>query len=156
MKSIVLIILTLAVPMTFADDTSDILALYQDWRNAVEAASIRDYVSVLAEDVRLIPPGAEPIDSAASYAAFLEPVFASADYRIEVIAPAEISVVDDIAVAEYAYIIHLTMKESASEITEPGALTASRTHARYFDVLKKDPTGNWKIWRHTWQNVETE
>ena len=33
------------------------------------------------------------------------------------------------------------------------ALTASRTDARYFDVLKQNQHGQWKVWRHTWQTM---
>ncbi len=154
MKTALTILVALVAPLamtTKADDKTAINQLYQDWRDAVHGADIKAYVSVLADDVRLIPPGADPIDSASEYAAFLEPVFLSANYRIEVVAQPVIDVVDDIAVAEYSYTIHLEMKEDAPDINEPGALTASVTHARYFDVLKKDDTGNWKVWRHTWQ-----
>ena len=64
-------------------------------------------------------------------------------------------VVGDMAVAEYEYLIHLDMKESAEAISEPGALTASKTQSRYFDVLLKGEDGQWKVWRHTWQVVSS-
>jgi ketosteroid isomerase-like protein len=60
-------------------------------------------------------------------------------------------VVGDVAIAEYDYTIHLTRKDSAVGVTAAGALTADSTSSRYFDVLRKDEAGEWRIWRHTWQ-----
>lgn len=130
-------------------DIREIEALYATWRDAVETADIPKYVSVLHPYVRLLPPGAAAIVGATNYGRFLEPVFAAADYRIEVIAPHEIEVLGDFAVAEYAYVIHLEMKADTEGIGEPGALTDARTAARYFDVLKK-VDGRWLVWRHLW------
>lgn len=132
-------------------DIAAIDALYATWRVAVETGDIPKYVSVLHPDVRLLPPGAPAIVGAAHYGRFLEPVFANADYRIEVIEPHSIEVVGDLAVAEYVYVIHLDMKAEAEGISEPGALTDARTVARYFDVLKK-VEGQWRVWRHFWQD----
>lgn len=132
-------------------DIREIEALYATWREAVETADIPQYVSVLHPDVRLLPPGAAAIIGAANYGRFLEPVFAAADYRIEVIEPHVIEVLGDLAVAEYAYVIHLDMKAEAAGISEPGALTDERTAARYFDVLKK-VDGHWRVWRHLWND----
>ena len=60
-------------------------------------------------------------------------------------------VIDYIAVAEYEYVIHLDLKDASQGITEAGALTESRTEARYFDVLRKNEAGEFRVWRHTWQ-----
>lgn len=135
------------------DAEQEIDALYADWRRAVENADIPGYVAVLHPDVRLFPPGARAVAGADSYAAFLEPVFAAATYRIEVAQMPIIEVLGDLAVAEYEYIIHLTMKDDAAGITEPGALTANRSRGRYFDVLRKTDGGQWGVWRHTWRAV---
>jgi ketosteroid isomerase-like protein len=135
-----------------AGDLRQIEALYASWREAVETGNIAQYVAVLHPQVRLLPPGAEAIVSAAGYGRFLEPVFASADYRIEVIRPPQFEILGDVAVAEYEYVIHLTLKDPGSGITEPGALTAERTAARYFDVLRRLPDGQWRVWRHMWHD----
>lgn len=134
------------------DDVRAIEALYAAWRDAVERADIPAYVSVLDPDVRLLPPGADPIVGAANYAGFLEPVFAAADYRIEVLRPPQVEVAGDMAVAEYEYVIHLALKDAGTGVTEPGALTAERTAARYFDVLRRQDDGSWGVWRHLWQD----
>lgn len=133
------------------DEVKQIERLYEQWREAVATADIPSYVAVLDPDVRLIPPGADVIEGAAHYAQFLTPVFEAATYRIEVITPPKVEVLDDIAVAEYEYVIHLKLKNPAQGVTEAGALTASRTVARYFDVLRKSESGEFRVWRHTWQ-----
>ena len=133
------------------NEIKQIERLYEQWREAVASADIPSYIAVLDPDVRLIPPGAEVIAGAAHYAQFLGPVFEAATYRIEVVSPPMVEVIDDIAVAEYEYVIHLDLKDASQGITEAGALTESRTEARYFDVLRKNEAGEFRVWRHTWQ-----
>jgi uncharacterized protein (TIGR02246 family) len=135
-----------------ATEEAAIQKLYADWRVAVERGDIPAYIGVLHPDVRLFPPGAAPIVGAAGYGEFLVPVFASATYRIDVEKLQEVRVMGDIAVAEYEYIINIDLKDPDSAITQPGALTAARSRARYFDVLRKQTDGQWGIWRHLWQD----
>ena len=92
----------------------------------------------------------------AGYGEFLVPVFASATYRIEVEELQEVQVMGDTAIAEYEYVIHIDLKDPDSAITQPGALTAARNRARYFDVLRKQADGRWGIWRHLWQDLPLE
>lgn len=127
--------------------------LYADWRTAVENADIPGYLAVLHPDVQLYPPGAAPIIGSAGYGDFLIPVFASATYRIDIIKLQQVQVMGDTAIAEYEYIINIDLKDPDSAITQPGALTAARNHARYFDVLRKQADGRWGIWRHLWQDM---
>ena len=101
-----------------------------------------------------MPPGAPAIDGAERYAGFLQPVFATAAYRIEVISLPQIVVLGDAAVAEYDYVIHLSLKNPDVGITEQGALSSQRTRSRYFDVLRKKDDGEWAVWRHTWSVFE--
>lgn len=146
----------LCAGVALADTESDIAAidgLYASWREAVESADIPAYVEVLHEDVRLLPPGAEPIVGADSYARFLKPVFAAADYRIEVVRSPVIEVYGDVALAEYEYVIHLELKNEEEGVQQPGALTAERTSARYIDVLRRDAAGRWAVYRHAWQDT---
>jgi ketosteroid isomerase-like protein len=157
MRQFYLLLFLVLSSSSFADSTTDadvaeIEALYETWREAVATGDIPKYLSVVDPTVRMIPPGADVIDSAASYEKFLQPVFEAATYRIEVDRYARIDVFGDHAVAEYDYTIHLSLKNPDQQVTEPGALTASVTQARYFDVLRKNPEGRWKVWRHTWQN----
>ncbi|MFK7912324.1 MAG: nuclear transport factor 2 family protein [Pseudomonadales bacterium] len=124
---------------------------YALWRTAVETADIPSYVSVLHPDVRMFPPGAPVVAGSGSYASFLGPVFATATYRIEVTKMPAIEVFGDLAMVEYEYIIHLTLKDAETGVSEPGALTANRTRSQYFDVLRKNDAGKWGVWRHTWR-----
>jgi len=137
-----------------AAETARIEQLYAEYRDAVEAGSIAGYLDVLHPQVRLLPPGADAIDGAERYAGFLEPVFATATYDIEVVSLPNVHVVGDMAVAEYDYVIHITLKDPDTGITQEGALTAQRTRSRYFDVLRKKADGDWAIWRHTWSVIE--
>jgi len=138
-------------PATRAADERTIEALYADYRRAVEEGDLEGYQRVLHPEVRLMPPGAPAIDTAERYGQFLQPVFATATYRIQVDRAPEVTVLGDVAVAEYDYTIHLTRKDPGVGVTEPGALTADVTSSRYFDVLRRDAAGAWRIWRHSWQ-----
>lgn len=142
---------TRSMPTSGLDDERQIRALYAAWRDAVESSSIDGYLSVLHADVRLLPPGAAAIQGRENYRAFLQPVFATATYSIEIDRDQDVEVVGDTAVAEYEYTIELNLKDPDVGIDQPGALTAQRTSARYFDVLLKDSNGAWKVWRHSWQ-----
>ena len=157
MRHLCLVLLIIFSSSSFADsstdaDVAEILDLYVTWREAVATADIPRYVSILDPEVRLIPPGAEVVDTAVNYEKFLQPVFKDATYRIQVDRYARVDVVGDYAVAEYDYTIYMTLKDTDQQITEPGALKASVNSARFFDVLRKNSEGRWKVWRHTWQN----
>lgn len=134
------------------DDAQAIESLYADWRVAVGNGDIPAYIQVLDADVRLLPPGATAIVGANTYAAFLEPVFESATYKIEVVKPPSVEVLGELAIAEYEYVIHLDLKDPQQGVSEPGALTASRSQLQYFDVLRRQPGGDWRVWRHTWRD----
>jgi len=152
----VLLTAGLAYQKALAEPTSDleaIEALYADWRQAVATADIPAYVAVLHEDVRLLPPGADPIVGSVNYGRFLVPVFEAADYRIEVLRPPVIEVLGDVALAEYDYVIHLQLKDTTVGVAQAGALTAERTAARYVDVLRRNATGQWAVYRHAWQDL---
>ena len=129
----------------------EIEALYAKWRTAVESSDIAGYVGVLDPEVRLLPPGGPAIDGAANYGDFLKPVFAAATYDITVDVTPEILVWGDTAIVQYDYTIDLNRKDPDVGVDEPGALTASRTSARYFDVVRKRADGTWRVWRHSWQ-----
>ena len=133
------------------EEVKEIEGLYAGWRAAVEASDIAGYLNVLDPEVRLLPPGAPGIDGAANYGEFLKPVFAVATYDITVDVLPEIEVWGDTAIAQYEYTIDLNRKNPEVGVDEPGALTASRTSARYFDVLRRGADGQWRVWRHSWQ-----
>ena len=133
-----------------ADEVARIEALFSSWRAAVEASDIPGYLAVLDPEVRMLPPGGPHVDGIDAYGTFLGPVFATARYEIRIDRPAEIHVSGDVAVAQYEYTIDLIRLDSGVEVAE-GALTAASTSARYFDVLRKNPAGEWRVWRHSWQ-----
>lgn len=134
-----------------ASERSKIETLYAEYRVAVETSSLAGYLRVLHPEVRLLPPGAPAIDTAKRYGEFLAGVFGAATYRVEVLRAPEVSVLGDVAVAEYDYTIHLTRKDPSVGVTARGALTEDATTSRYLDVLRRDADGAWRIWRHSWQ-----
>ena len=137
---------------TSASETREILDLYKTWVAAVEEGDIESYVSVLHEDVKLMPPTSEPFEGKEKYKEFLKPVFTSADYEIEVKVEPSVEFLGDVAIAEYEYLIYLKLKEGQSEIDQPGALQATRSHNAYFDVLIRNSKGKWVVYRHTWRD----
>jgi len=130
--------------------TAAIEQVYARWRTAVENADIPAYVDALHPEIRMFPPGAPVVAGSNSYASFLGPVFEAANYKIEVTQMPQVTLMGELAIAEYEYIIHLDLKDKNVGVTEPGALTANRTRTRYVDVLRKTPAGKWGVWRHTW------
>ena len=155
-QKILVALVTCAVcaPALANDDVQAIQALYQDYREAVEASSIDGYIAILDDEVRMLPPGAPAIQGAAAYRDFLAPVFATATYEIEIIEPPRVDLVGEgVAVSEYVYIVVLTLKDEDVGISEPGALTENRTTSRYFDVLRRNEDGAWRVWRHSWQTL---
>jgi hypothetical protein len=71
-----------------AESTSEkqkISDLFGDWQKAVNTSNVTDIIAVLDPEIRLIPPGADVVDSAASYEAFLGPVFEYATYLLGLI-----------------------------------------------------------------------
>ena len=99
-----------------------------------------------------MPPGSPPFEGKEKYKEFLKPVFASADYEIDVKVEPSVDILGDGAIAEYEYVIYLKLKEGQSEIDQLGALQASRTHNAYFDVLIRNSKGKWVVYRHTWRD----
>ena len=153
MRIITLIIsLFLFSASTSAGETREILDLYKTWVVAVEEGDIESYVSVLHEDVKLMPPTSEPFEGKERYKEFLKPVFTSADYEIDVKVEPSVEFLGDVAIAEYEYVIYLKLKEGQSEIDQPGALQATRNHNAYFDVLIRNSKGRWVVYRHTWRD----
>ena len=153
MRIITLIIsLFFLTASTSASETREILDLYKTWVAAVEEGNIESYVSVLHEDVKLMPPTSEPFEGKEKYKEFLKPVFTSADYEIDVKVEPSVEFLGDVAIAEYEYVIYLNLKEGQSEIDQPGALQATRNHNAYFDVLIRNSKGKWVVYRHTWRD----
>ena len=137
---------------TIGDEIQEITNLYRTWIVAVEQGDIESYVSVLHEDVKLMPPASPPFEGKEKYKKFLKPVFASADYEIDVKVEPSVDILGDVAIAEYEYVIYLKLKEGQEAINQPGAIQASRSHNAYFDVLIKNSQGKWSVFRHTWRD----
>ena len=137
---------------TIGDEIQEITNLYRTWVVAVEKGDIESYASVLHEDVKLMPPASQPFEGKEKYKEFLKPVFASADYEIDVKVKPSVEIFGNVAIAEYEYVVHVRLKEGREAINQLGALQASRNHNAYFDVLIKTSEGKWSVYRHTWRD----
>ena len=93
------------------------------------------------------PPDAEPVRGADNYRAFLQPVFVNDTFRIEAVAPSEIVVDGDLAYARYDYIIHRSPK---------GTDETFSTLRKYLDVLRRQPDGSWRVYKHVWNYNEPD
>jgi len=131
-------------------DIDAIQALYAAWREAVQTGSIPGYLACLDDDIRMMAPSAADVYGIDNYAAFLEPVFDNASYRIEQRGPVHVEVMGDTAIARYDYIIHVTM--TGDDIASEGALTDMVNDMRYFDTLRRQEDGGWKAYTHIWND----
>ena len=133
-------------------DTSEILGLYQGWRDAVENANIDGYVAVLHADISLRPPGAQGLDGRDNYSAFLVPVFDSASYKIQIDNAPSVTFLGDAAIVEYDYTIFRRADVESTADLPPGAIAIAKTSAHYMEVGTRDSSGAWKVRLHSWQD----
>ena len=132
-------------------DESDILKLYENWATAVENGDRQQYVNLLDESVVLIAPGAPDIVGRENYAKFLSPVFENATYKIEPQGKFDIELLGDFALVRYDYIVNIVIKDGVDTITNSdAALTQLTNNSKYLDVLKRQNSGEWKVFRHMW------
>lgn len=133
-------------------DVKAIEGLYHTWNSAVETGSREKYLSILDDNIRMVPPGAQDIVGIKNYAQFLIPVFANAAYKITHIGALDIEFLgDDFAVARYDYIVDVTMESGVDVITDSdAALDLLSNNLKYNDVLRRQADGSWKVLRHMW------
>ena len=126
-------------------DIAAIRALYDAWNEAVEGSDIAGYLAVLDADVELMPTDAPPIQGRDNYRTFLQPVFGNDSYKIEVVAAPRVGVDGDVAYARYDYIIHRT---------PVGGQQRTSSYRKYLDVLRRQPDGSWRVFKHIWNYNE--
>ena len=126
--------------------------LYSKWKSAVEAGDINGYIANLNDNIRLIPPGTKDIKGIKAYEAFLVPVFQTATYKIITKTPHDIQVIGDWAFVRYDYEVRINLKNVDKNINQEGALTQPINNSKYFDVLKRQQDGSWKVFTHMWNN----
>lgn len=135
-----------------AESTQAILDLYTRWNDAVEAGDREGYLSILHNDIRMVPQAAEDIIGIKDYGEFLIPVFANASYQVTPLTGWDIEFLsEDTAQVRYDYIIDITMKGDVDTITDSeAALSQMSNNLKYNDVVKRDASGSWKVLRHMW------
>jgi uncharacterized protein (TIGR02246 family) len=134
-------------------DKDAITQLYSLWQTAVENGDREGYVNVLDEQVTMIAPGAADIVGRDAYAKFLIPVFQHAEYRLE-FGEMQIDLLGDYALVRYDCVVHISMAEGVDKITDnQAALDQLVNKAKYLDVLKRQDAGEWKVYRHMWNDA---
>lgn len=135
-------------------DKNAITQLYDDWAAAVESSDRLGYLAVLDEDINMIAPGASDIIGRDAYGKFLLPVFQYATYRIERLGTPQIELMGDYALVRYDYVVHITMAKGVDKITDnQAALDKLVNRAKYLDIVKRQDSGGWKVFRHMWNDA---
>ena len=135
-----------------SEEHAAIEKLYEQWRNAVENSSITGYVDVLHNDISLRPPGVTGLDGKQNYATFLEPVFASAIYDIQIDSVPTVTLLGSSAIVEYDYTITRTVVDESVTELAAGALQGTTSSAHYIDIVALDEAGHWKVRLHSWSD----
>ena len=104
---------------TRAADKEAILNVYSTWNEAVESGDREGYLSVLHNEIRMVPQSAPDIVGIEAYGEFLIPVFNNASYKIINLSDWDIDFIgNDIAQVRYDYIIEITIKSETEIITD--------------------------------------
>ena len=128
-------------------ETAVIESLYQDWITAVETGNTDLYLSVLSEDIELIPTDAPALRTNKDYGDFLKTVFVDDSFKINQIGDREIIISGNLAYARYDYEIIRTSKND--QVSYP-------TIRNFLDILMKNESGNWKVIKHIWNYTEPD
>ena len=135
-------------------DNLAIQNIYKVWNAAVEAGDREGYLSILDDEIRMVPPDASDIVGIEAYAEFLIPVFANAQYKITHLSDHEVEFLSqDAAVVRYDYIVDVTLGKDVEVITESdAALDQMSNNLKYQDLVRRQKDGSWKVLRHMWNN----
>ena len=131
-------------------DIDQIKALQIKWNQAVEMGDIDGYISVLDEEIELIPTDAPAFQGTESYRGMLEGVFSTSTFDIEVVDAGTIEVEGNMAYARYDYIIHTTSIPSDSIQTT----TTVSSYRKFLDVMRRQSDGSWRVYKHIWNYNE--
>lgn len=129
--------------VSFDADTAAIRQLYREWPKSVEAADAGQYVTFLDDSITLLIPGAPPVHGVAAYRDALMPMFQAASYRAALTPPNKLEVAGPWAFAQY---------EGQVTTLPTGGGDSSTARNRYLDILRRQPTGTWRVFIHSWQN----
>jgi ketosteroid isomerase-like protein len=66
----------------------------------------------------------------------------------------QIDLLGDYALVRYDCVVHISMAEGMDKITDnQAALDQLVNKAKYLDVLKRQDAGEWKVYRHMWNDA---
>jgi ketosteroid isomerase-like protein len=93
--------------------------------------------------ITLLIPGAPPVHGVAAYRDALTPMFQGASYRAALTPPNKLEVAGPWAFAQY---------EGQVTPLPTGGGDSSTARNRYLDILRRQPTGTWRVYINSWQN----
>jgi ketosteroid isomerase-like protein len=103
------------------------------------------YLEAFADDATLLPPDRPAIEGKSAARAFYADAFREIGTMRVVYDDPIVDIDGALAVRRYTATAHVTYKGA-------GKVVATRT--KYLDVLKKEPSGAWKIVVHMWSSNE--
>jgi ketosteroid isomerase-like protein len=150
MKTLLNATLTLTLLLIIGCDKSDksdtaseqekVKQVFTDFINEIEEGNVDGYFSYITDDFIGYDSGREPITNLDTFRIELEEFFAANTFRLTNHKSEEVIVRDDIAIHRHRGLITIRPKADTLKI---------QMDAKYLDILKKNESGDWKIYIHS-------
>jgi len=114
--------------------------VFTDFIAAIEAGDTDGYFSYLTDDFIGYDAGRKPIHIGNEFRDEMEAFFTANTFNLTNHESQEVIVQNDIAIHRHAGTITIKPKTDTTSIV---------FDVKYLDILKKDESGNWKIYMHT-------
>ena len=131
---------------TAAGDAAGVREAINELQHAVNAGDTTALFQLMADDVEVFPPGAEPLKADAARGLF-RGMFADASPSLEPFANEEIQVSGDLAVQRYSFRLTLRPKAGGTPTTEAG----SGLH-----IWRRGADGRWRLAKDIWTEPPTK
>jgi ketosteroid isomerase-like protein len=139
------VLVSASMQISYEEHKRAIIAQLDSFAALAGAEDNETYLKAFADDATVLPPDCPAIQGKSAARAF----YADAFREIETMRVSYHDPIVDIdgalAVRRYTATAHVTYK---------GARKAVATRTKYLDVLRKEPSGDWKIVVHMWSSNE--
>jgi ketosteroid isomerase-like protein len=123
-----------------ASEQEKVKQVFTDFITEIEAGNVDGYFSYITDDFIGYDAGREPITNLDTFRIELEEFFAANTFRLTNHKSEEVIVRDDIAIHRHRGLITIRPKADTLKI---------QMDAKYLDILKKNESGDWKIYIHS-------
>jgi len=114
--------------------------VFTDFINAIEAGDTDGYFSYLTSDFIGYDPGREPIYNGNEFREEMEAFFTANTFKLSNYESQEVIIRNEIAIHRHSGTITIKPKADTTSI---------ELAVKYLDILKKNESGDWKIYMHT-------